>query len=89
MRKLYGSSLRKEAGLTKTIRSVALKNARFLERSRVPEFKEIGKKVRGRFGRTAEAVEGFLANATPNFSEVVRGTGSLLQQSREHFVITY
>lgn len=37
MRKVYGDSLRKEAGLTKTMRNVAMKNAKLLKFGKVSE----------------------------------------------------
>lgn len=61
MRKLYGDSLRKEAGLTKTIRKVAVKNAGW----HAPELQRVVDEVRGTFEKvyeeTAEAVEDFFA----------------------------
>ena len=68
MKKLYGDSLRKEAGFVKVIKSVATKNARLLE-SRAgkhgPRIKKVAKEMKGTidkvFEDTAEAVEGFLA----------------------------
>ena len=68
MRKLYGDSLRKEAGFVKVIKNVATKNARLLEsraERHVPEIKRVAKEVIGTFDKvyeeTAEAVEEFLA----------------------------
>jgi phosphatidylethanolamine N-methyltransferase len=68
MRKLYGDSLRKEAGFVKVIKSVASKNARLLESRagrHVPEIKRVAKEVIGTFDKvyeeTADAVEEFLA----------------------------
>jgi phosphatidylethanolamine N-methyltransferase len=68
MRKLYGDSLRKEAGFVKVIKNVATKNARLLESRaarHVPEIKRVAKEVIGTFDKvyeeTAEVVEDFLA----------------------------
>lgn len=72
MRKLYGSSLRKEAGFVKVIKNVASKNARMLESRAVrhaPEIrrvaKEVAKEVQGTFHKvyeeTAQILEEFLA----------------------------
>ena len=68
MRKLYGDSLRKEAGFVKVIKNVASKNARILESQagrHAPEIKRVAKEVKGTFDKvfdeTAEAVEEFLA----------------------------
>ncbi|KAG7087767.1 phosphatidylethanolamine N-methyltransferase [Marasmius oreades] len=95
MRKLYGDTLRKEAGFVKFIKSVASKNARILE-SRAgrhgPEIKRVAKEVKGTFDKvleeTADVVEEFLAKSRPKISEVVQETKVLLQQSREKLVIT-
>ncbi|KDQ55966.1 hypothetical protein JAAARDRAFT_36757 [Jaapia argillacea MUCL 33604] len=95
MRKLYGDSLRKEAGFVKVIKKVAKKNARLLESragKHAPEIKRVAKEVKGTFdkvyGETAEVVEDFLAKSKPRISEVVQDTKVLLQQSREKLVIT-
>jgi phosphatidylethanolamine N-methyltransferase len=72
MRKVYGPSLRKEAGLTKTIKRVALNNARILEsgagKHYAPELKRVAKEFRGTFEKvyedTAEVLEDFLNKCT-------------------------
>jgi len=68
MKKLYGDSLRKDAGLTKTIKVVALKNAKRLESQagkHAPEIRRVAQEFRGTFEKvyedTADAVEDFLA----------------------------
>ncbi|KAG6811507.1 hypothetical protein H0H92_007109 [Tricholoma furcatifolium] len=95
MRKLYGDSLRKEAGFVKVMKSVASKNVRIIESKagrHAPELKRVVKEVKGTFDKvyeeTAEAVEEFLAKSRPKISEVVEDTKFLLQQSREKLVIT-
>ncbi|KAG6833408.1 phosphatidylethanolamine N-methyltransferase [Tephrocybe sp. NHM501043] len=95
MRKLYGDSLRKEAGFVKVMKSVASKNVRIFESRagrHAPELKRVVKEVKGTFDKvyeeTAEAVEEFLAKSRPKISEVVEDTKFLLQQSRERLVIT-
>ncbi|KAI0290051.1 phospholipid methyltransferase-domain-containing protein [Russula brevipes] len=67
MRKLYGDSLRKDAGFTKVVKKVARHNARLLERRagrHAPEIKRVVREVRGTFERvyedTAETLEEFL-----------------------------
>jgi hypothetical protein len=67
MRKLYGDSLRKDAGFTKVVKKVARRNARLLEKHaghRAPEIKRVVQEVRGTFEKvyddTAEALEGLL-----------------------------
>jgi phosphatidylethanolamine N-methyltransferase len=71
MRKLYGDSLRKEAGFVKVIKNVASKNARLLESRagrHAPEIKRVAKEVKGTFEKvfeeTADVVEEFLAKCT-------------------------
>ncbi|KAI0697797.1 phospholipid methyltransferase-domain-containing protein [Cytidiella melzeri] len=68
MRKLYGDSLRTDAGFVKVIKKVAQKNARMLETRagrHAPEIKRVAREVKGTFDKvyveTAEAVEEFLA----------------------------
>ncbi|EIW76565.1 hypothetical protein CONPUDRAFT_139346 [Coniophora puteana RWD-64-598 SS2] len=95
MRKLYGDSLRNEAGFVKVIKNVASKNARLLE-SRAgrhgPEIRRVARQVQGTFDKvyeeTADVVEEFLAKSKPRISEVMQETKVLLQQSRERLVIT-
>jgi hypothetical protein len=64
MRKLYGDSLRKDAGFVKVIKSVAEKNIRLLE-TRAPKIRRVAREVIGTFDKvyeeTAEIVEDFLA----------------------------
>ncbi|GLB44428.1 putative catalyzes the first step of the methylation pathway of phosphatidylcholine biosynthesis, the SAM-dependent methylation of phosphatidylethanolamine (PE) to phosphatidylmonomethylethanolamine (PMME) [Lyophyllum shimeji] len=95
MQKLYGDSLRKDAGFVKVMKSVASKNARILEKRagrHAPELKRVVKEVKGTFDKvyeeTAEAVEEFLAKSRPMISEVVEDTKVLLHKSRERLVIT-
>jgi hypothetical protein len=68
MRKLYGDSLRKDAGFVKVIKNVASKNVRILESragKHAPELKRVAIEVKGTFEKvfeeTADAVEDFLA----------------------------
>ncbi|KAI0339118.1 phosphatidylethanolamine N-methyltransferase [Trametopsis cervina] len=95
MRKLYGDTLRTDAGFVKVIKKVAQKNARLLETragKHAPEIKRVAKEVKGTFDKvyveTAEALEEFLARSTPRISDVVQDTKILLQQSRERLVIS-
>jgi phosphatidylethanolamine N-methyltransferase len=52
MRKVYGTSLRKEAGLTKTIKRMAIKNAKMLNAT--PEIQRVAKEFRGTVGKVYE-----------------------------------
>ncbi|KAF5366832.1 hypothetical protein D9758_006516 [Tetrapyrgos nigripes] len=95
MRKLYGDSLRSEAGFVKVIKNVASKNAKILESragKHAPDLTRVAKEVKGTFEKvyeeTADVVEEFLAKSRPRISEVVQDTKILLQQSREKLVIT-
>lgn len=82
MRKLYGDSLRKEAGFVKVIKNVASKNARLLESRagrHAPEIKRVAKEVKGTFEKvfeeTADIVEEFLAKC--EFCSMMRYKGRL------------
>ncbi|KAF9810132.1 hypothetical protein IEO21_07115 [Rhodonia placenta] len=95
MRKLYGESLRNDAGFVKVIKKVANKNARLLESRagrHAPEIRRVAREVKGTFDKvyeeTADVVEEFLAKSRPKISEVVQDTKVLLQQSRERLVIS-
>ncbi|KIP06876.1 hypothetical protein PHLGIDRAFT_30282 [Phlebiopsis gigantea 11061_1 CR5-6] len=95
MRKLYGDSLRSDAGFVKVIKKVAQRNARLLETRagrHAPEIKRVAREVKGTFdkvyGETAEVLEDFLAKSKPKISEVMLETKVLLQQSREKLVIS-
>ncbi|TFY80389.1 hypothetical protein EWM64_g3623 [Hericium alpestre] len=95
MQKLYGDTLRKEAGFVKVFKKVASKNAKLLESRagrHAPEIRRVAKEVKGTFDKvyeeTTEVLEEFLAKSRPRISEVVQDTKILLQQSRERLVIT-
>lgn len=64
MKKLYGPDLRKDAGLTKTIKKVTRRQAKILKQ-RAPELERVVQEVRGTFDKvyadTAAIVEEFLA----------------------------
>lgn len=86
MRKLYGDSMRKEAGFVKVMKSVASKNAKILESRagrHAPELKRVAKEVKGTFDKvfeeTADAVEEFLAkcrsSSTPMSTPVINPCG--------------
>lgn len=95
MKKLYGDRLRKDGGLSKTVKNVVGKHARALESragKHAPEIKRAISEVKGTMTkveeRVTEAVEDFLQHARPKFTEVVQDTKFLLQQSRERMIIT-
>lgn len=68
MRKIYGNSLRKDAGFVKVMKSVASKNAKRLESSagkHAPELRKVARGVIGKFDKVyeeaADAVEDFMS----------------------------
>jgi phosphatidylethanolamine N-methyltransferase len=68
MRKLYGDSLRKDAGFVKVMKNVASKNAKVFEshaNKHAPELRKVAREVMGRFDRVyeeaADAVEDFMS----------------------------
>jgi phosphatidylethanolamine N-methyltransferase len=76
MRKLYGDSLRTEAGFVKVIKKVAIRNAALLESRagrHAPKIKSVAKEVKGTFEKvyeeTAEAVDEFLAKCELFFDD--------------------
>ncbi|ORY86007.1 phospholipid methyltransferase-domain-containing protein [Leucosporidium creatinivorum] len=87
MQKLYGATLRKDAGVTKTLRNVAARNAHVLG-----GVTRGVKEVQGTFEKvleeTAEAVEEFLNKSGPRVKGYVNDTKILLKQSGERFVIS-
>ncbi|EJT97171.1 hypothetical protein DACRYDRAFT_85177 [Dacryopinax primogenitus] len=94
MRKLYGETIRKEAGFTRTIRKVATKNARILENRlarQAPEIKKVAEEVRETLERafedTADAFEDFLAKSQPRLVEVMQETRSLIELSKNRLII--
>jgi phosphatidylethanolamine N-methyltransferase len=91
MKSLYGDRLRKDGGLTKTLKTVAGKT--FADQTgRHADFKRVVQEVKGSIekveDKVTEAVGEFLDHARPMFSEVVNETKFLLQQSRERMIIT-
>lgn len=89
MRQLYGDAIRKDAGITQTLKTV-VEGSALLQRK---EMKRVVSEVRGTFDKVdrkiTHTVEEFLESARPKLSEVVEDTKFLLQQSRERLVITF
>ena len=78
MKKLYGDSIRSDAGFVKVIKKVAQKNARLLESragKHAPEIKRVAREVKGTFDKvyveTAEVVEEFIAKCKPFLSHLL------------------
>ncbi|KAJ9097943.1 hypothetical protein QFC20_006071 [Naganishia adeliensis] len=95
MKKLYGDSLRKDGGVSKTLKNVAEKHAKNLETKagkHAPEIKRVISEVKQTMtkmeDKVTEAVEEFLDHARPRLNEVVEDTKYLLQRSRERMIIT-
>lgn len=88
MRRLYGDAMRKDAGITQTLKTVVDRSSLLQRR----EMQRVVSEVRGTFDKVdrkiAHTVEEFLESARPRLSEVVEDTKFLLQQSRERLVIT-
>ncbi len=68
MRKLYGDSLRKDAGFVKVMKNVASKNAKIIEsraEKHAPELKRVAREVLDTFDKVceeaADAVEDFVS----------------------------
>ncbi|WVQ83696.1 hypothetical protein IAT38_005840 [Cryptococcus sp. DSM 104549] len=92
MQRLYGDRLRKDGGLTKTLKNVAGKTLAKNTGKHAHEIKRVVQEVRGSIEkveeRVTEAVEEFLDHARPMISDMVHDTRILLQQSRERMIIT-
>ncbi|WVR09665.1 hypothetical protein IAU60_006740 [Kwoniella sp. DSM 27419] len=92
MKKLYGDRLRKDGGLTKTLKNVADKTLSANAGKRGSDIRRVVQEVKGSIEkveeRVAEAVEEFLDHARPMFSDMVHDTKILLQHSRERMIIT-
>ena len=67
MKKLYGNSLRKDAGVTKTLRNVALRNAHVLG-GVTKSVKEVSGSVEKVLEEAADKVEEFLQRCKFRFS---------------------
>ncbi|KAJ9126240.1 hypothetical protein QFC24_001965 [Naganishia onofrii] len=95
MKRLYGDTLRKDGGVSKTFKNVAEKHAKSLETKagkHAPEIKRVMSGVKQTMtkmeDKVTEAVEEFLDLARPRLTEVVEDTKYLLQRSRERMIIT-
>jgi phosphatidylethanolamine N-methyltransferase len=87
MKRLYGDSLRSDAGFLKVIKKVAQRNARLLERragKHAPEIRRVAREVKGTFdkvyGETTEVLEEFLAKCKP-YSYCKLSPGPVLTRS--------
>ncbi|RHZ47253.1 hypothetical protein Glove_586g12 [Diversispora epigaea] len=88
MQKLYGDKIRKEAGLTKTIKRVTFipDNVRIQIVERV--IMEVAETIEKVVEETTEVVEEFVVAARPRIREMVLEAKNLLQSSREKFIIS-
>ena len=74
MRKIYGDSLRKDAGFVKVMKNVASKNAKIFEshaEKHAPELRKVAREVIGKFDKVyeeaADAVEDFVSKCKDCF----------------------
>ncbi|KIR51912.1 phosphatidylethanolamine N-methyltransferase [Cryptococcus gattii Ru294] len=92
MQRLYGKRLRKDGGLTKTLKNVAGKTIATKTGKHAHDIQRVVQEVRGSIEKVeekvTEAVEEFLDHARPMFTDMVNDTRVLLQQSRERMIIT-
>ncbi|KIR68290.1 phosphatidylethanolamine N-methyltransferase [Cryptococcus bacillisporus CA1873] len=92
MQRLYGKRLRKDGGLTKTLKNVAGKTIATKTGKHAHDIQRVVQEVRGSIEKVeekvTEAVEEFLDHARPIFTDMVNDTRVLLQQSRERMIIT-
>ncbi|CDZ96394.1 phosphatidylethanolamine n-methyltransferase [Phaffia rhodozyma] len=90
MEKVYGDAVRKEAGVTKTLKTVVESQAKRFDGK--GDIHRVVREVKGTFGKVdqkiQETVDEFLESARPKLSGVVQEGKYLLQQSRERLVIT-
>jgi len=89
MRKLYGDSLRKDAGFVKVMKSVASKNAKMFEshaQKHAPELRKVAREVIGKFDRVyeeaADAVEDFMSKCKDCFPVFFTLANSTLARPR-------
>ncbi|KAH7103765.1 phospholipid methyltransferase-domain-containing protein [Auriculariales sp. MPI-PUGE-AT-0066] len=94
MRKLYGDTVRQDAGLTRMLKKIAKTNGRLLELSadkHAPELKkkayEIKETLEKAVGQTTVAVDQLIAKTRPVLDEVVSDTRELLEKSRKRLII--
>lgn len=68
MTKLYGDSIRKEAGFVKVFKKLASRNAQRVAKNTTPGMRRVAREVKGTIDKvyeeTAEALEEFLAKCT-------------------------
>ncbi|KAG0144326.1 hypothetical protein CROQUDRAFT_660096 [Cronartium quercuum f. sp. fusiforme G11] len=86
MKKVYGDAIRKEAGLTKTLRQKAM--VRLKKTAGVEKMKEVQGTFEHIYDETVVALDEFLEKSAPRLSGVVRDTKVLLQQSGERLILT-
>jgi phosphatidylethanolamine N-methyltransferase len=99
MRKLYGDQIRKEAGLTKTLKSAAVaipktlperlqqEIGKLLREQKVERFvKETVEKVEKAVEETKDAVTDMIDTARPHLQEVLSETKQLLETSRARVI---
>ncbi|KAK9894347.1 hypothetical protein P389DRAFT_205768, partial [Cystobasidium minutum MCA 4210] len=88
MRRLYGDSLRQDAGVTKTFKGVASKNAHRAPPKVAKAVQEFQGTLERVYDDTAVALEEFLKRSAPRLNNYVENTKVLLRESGERLLIT-
>ncbi|KAL1410788.1 phosphatidylethanolamine N-methyltransferase [Vanrija albida] len=90
MQRLYGDRLRKDGGLTKTVKSMAGKTLG--RRRSIPNIKRYVDEVRDSIEKVevkmTEVVEDLIESARPRLVELANDTKNLIQSSRERMTVT-
>jgi len=77
MKRLYGDTLRKDAGLTRVLKTVTRKHVLVLDKH-VPELAEVAKRLQSVYGEAAVALEDLLARCKCRFVRCVYTHGDIL-----------
>jgi phosphatidylethanolamine N-methyltransferase len=87
MTKLYGDSIRKEAGFVKVFKKVASRNAQRVAKKTTPGLRRVAREVKGTIDKvyeeTTEALEEFLAKCT-SFRPADTRSGVLISTHQLH-----
>lgn len=90
MKKLYGDRLRKDGGLTKTVKNMAGKS--LAHKRHISEIQRHVDKVRDSIekveAKVTDVVEELIEQARPRWSEFANDTKSLIEKSRERMTFT-
>lgn len=90
MKKLYGDRLRKDGGLTKTVKNMAGKS--LSNKKHIPDIQRQMDKVRDSIekveAKVTGVIEDLIEQARPRWSEFTDDTKNLIEKSREHMTFT-